>query len=133
MKITRSKGKAFYMTLAAAVLMAAALVFYPSADGAARSSTIFAAASLIADLAVLTACIGPLRKAAEYIPTLAAILSAASIAGSLSAQVDGFGYLVSGLYSFADMQNYIFYLICAAAAMLLTIFASFTNVTANAQ
>lgn len=122
------KTVGFYITVAAAILSIVGLVFYVGYRGAKTTASVLVAASIVVEVVLIVAskAVGN-KPVLNLASTLSAVLLASGIMISLPSQIDGFGYLVAGLYSFDDMRNAIFFLIPGVIALVLYIIASFTD------
>lgn len=116
----------FYLTVVATVLVVLGLVNYRAVSGTLQSVFILAGTVVAVEvlMLVLLRVIG-YKPFLNFASSICAVLMAAAVIISVATQVDGFGYLVSGLYSFDDMKSYIWFAGLGIAAMVIYIIASF--------
>lgn len=121
-----TKAAGFYPALAATVLALVALICYLPARGAVQNAIlVMAAAVAVQVLLNLLALKIQNRTVMNLGVSVSAVLCAAGIMLSLPMQLDNLGYLVSGLYSVGDLQNYLLFLVMGVVALLLYLAASF--------
>lgn len=122
------KTPGFYLTVAAAILSAASMIFYRSAES--QASVVFQLISISVAVVILmillTAAMGN-KKILELASTICAVLLSAAVILSVIPQVDNLGYLVAGLYSFDDMKSFILYAALSITALICYIAASFMD------
>ncbi len=122
------KTSGFYLTAAAALFTIVGMIFFKSVEGSSSAVFMLLGASLALEviMVVVTAIAGN-KKILELISAICAVLMAGAFIQSLIPQVDNFGYLVSGLYSFNDMKSYILYAAFAVLALICYTAASFMD------
>lgn len=120
------KTAGFYMTVIAAVFALIGLVFYAGYRGMQTTAVVLVLCAVGFEilLTALSAKLGN-KRFLDLAASVCAILVAAGIMVSLPNQIDGFGFLVAGLYTFDDVKNGVFFLIPAAVSLILYIAASF--------
>lgn len=120
------KTVAFYLTVAATVLTVLGLLFYLDSRGSVAAASALLVASILAEVVLF---VGTLvfgnKPAFELTVPCSALLLVGGIMVSLPNQIDAFGFLVSGLYTFAEMRNAVFYLAASAVALVLYLISSF--------
>lgn len=120
------KTAAFYLTVAATVLTVLGLLFYLGSRGNVAIASALLAGSILAEVILVagTAVLGD-KPLFELTVPCSALLLTGGIMLSLPNQIDAFGFLASGLYTFAEMRNAIFYLVASVVALVLYIISSF--------
>lgn len=120
------KTAAFYLTVAAAVLTLLGLLFYLGSRGNVAAASALLVGSILAEVVLIagTGIVGN-KPLFELTVPCSALLLVGGIMLSLPNQIDAFGFFVSGLYTFAEMRNTIFYLAASAVALVLYIISSF--------
>lgn len=122
------KSVGFYLTVIAALAALIGLVNYISASGATLNVMILTGAALVMEILMIIgmAAFGN-RLVLNLFPTAAAVLMAAAVAFSFQTQVDGLGFLISGMYSFNDLKNFLIFAICGLIAAVLYVISSFMD------
>lgn len=120
----------FYMTVLATVLAAISLVFYQSYQSVKSNAAMLVAAAIVVEviLVVASGMMGN-RPILDFAPSLSALLLVAGMMVSLPPMIDGFGYLVSGLFTMDDMRGAVYFLGCGVAALILYIIPSFMSMS----
>ncbi len=121
----KNKSVGFYLTLAAAVLMLIGLPFY--AQSAYAISTVYIMTAIVA-----VAVVGMFLTKGEIANGLCiagTVAAAAAVIFSFSTQLDAIGYVLSGLFTFSQIQGFVVFAVLAIVGWLLLIIASFTGVT----
>lgn len=122
------KSVGFYLTVIAAVAAVIGVINYISASGATESVMILTAAAVIIEiLMIIGLAVVKSRFVLNLFPTVCAILMSAAVAFSFNTQVDGLGFLISGMYSFDDMKNFLLFAGFGVLAAVLYIISSFTD------
>lgn len=123
------KTVGFYLTVIATVLAIVGLVFYQSYTGVKMEATWLVVAAIVVEVILIAASAGVGNKPIfDFAPSLSAILLACGMMVALPPMINGFGFLVSGLFTFDDMRGAIFYLGFGIAALLLYLIPSFMSV-----
>lgn len=122
------KSIGFYLTVIAAAASLIGLINYISASGATLNVMILTGAALAVEILMIIgmAAFGN-RLVLNLFPTAAAVLMAAAVAFSFQTQVDGLGFLISGMYSFNDLKNFLIFAICGLIAAVLYVISSFMD------
>lgn len=121
----KNKSVGFYLTLAAAVLMLVGLPFY--AQSAYAISTVYIMTAIVAVAVVgMFLTKGELANGLCIVGTVAA---AAAVIFSFSTQLDAIGYVLSGLFTFSQIQGFVVFAVLAIIGWILLIVASFTGVS----
>lgn len=121
----KNKTVSFYLTLAAAVLMLVGLPFY--AQSAYAISTVYILTTVVAVIEV-----GIFLTKSEIANGLCianAVAAAAAVIISFSTQMDAIGYVMSGLFTFSQIQGFVIFAVLAIIGWILFIVASFTGVS----
>ncbi len=121
----KNKSVGFYLTLAAAVLMLVGLPFY--AQSAYAITTVY-----IMTVIVAVAVVGMFLTKGEIANGLCivgTVAAAAAVIFSFSTQLDAIGYVLSGLYTFSQIQGFVVFAVLAIIGWILLIVASFTGVS----
>ena len=123
-----NKTVGFYISVVACVLALVALILYLPTTGALALVIGLLVAAIVIEIAliVLTMVMGnkPIFNLAASINT---VLLAFAIVTSFNPQLDPIGYVVSGLYTFEQIQPFVNFVIVVAISFLLYIVASFMN------
>lgn len=123
------KTVGFYFTVAATVLAVIGLVFYQGYAGVKAETTWLIVVAIAVEV-LLIAVSGAMgnKPIFDFAPSLSAILLVGGVMVALPPMIDGFGYLVSGLFTFDDMRGAIFFLGFSIAALLFYLIPSFMSV-----
>lgn len=122
------KSVGFYLTVIAAVAAVIGVINYISASGATESVMILTAAAVIVEiLMIIGLAVLKSRFILNLFPATCAILMSAAVAFSFNTQVDGLGFLISGMYSFDDMKNFLLFAGFGVLAAVLYIISSFMD------
>lgn len=130
MKKTVGKRRfGFYLLMIAAILSLASMVLY---------NTVLNRLGIVYGLSVITVVIAVLAFAGEkvlganellnWIAPVNAVITALTAIISCSVMLDAFGYVVSGLYQFSQIQSYVIYAVVVVIAMVLNVAAGFTGI-----
>lgn len=126
-KFFSKKTVGFYISIIAAVLSLVGLVL---SQGMKMEATLLVAAALVVEVILIVgAGISGGHRIFDFFPSVSALLLTAGIMFNLPSQIDGFGYLVSGLYTFDDMRGAILFLGFSLAALLLYLISSFMDMS----
>ena len=121
----------FYISILAAVLAAVGCFFYKDTGLAEQRILIIAGAAIaVTVLMVILAVVSGQKKfgIVNLGATASAVILAWALVQSLNPQLDPLGWWVSGLYTYDQVKNYLFFAGFSGAAILLYIIASFINV-----
>ena len=128
-KITGEKKSGFYLVIAAAILLLASLVIYRN---------VLSQMQIVYVLSVITVVIAVLAFVGEkvlganellnWVAPLNAVITALTAIISCSVMLDAFGYVVSGLYQFSQIQSYVIYAVVVIIAIVLNVAAGFTGI-----
>jgi len=121
----KNKSVGFYLTLAAAVLMLIGLPFY--AQSAYAIPTVYIMTAIVA-----VAVVGMFLTKGEIANGLCiagTVAAAAALIYSFSTQLDAIGYVLSGLFTFSQIQGFVVFAVLAVIGWILLIVASFTGVS----
>lgn len=122
------KSVGFYLTVIAAAATVIGVINYISASGATESVMILTAAAVIVEILMMIGlAVLKNRFILNLFPAACAILMSAAVAFSFNTQVDGLGFLVSGMYSFDDMKNFLLFAGFGVLAAVLYIISSFMD------
>lgn len=121
----KNKSVSFYLTLAAAVLMLIGLPFYAQSAYAIPIVYIMTAIVAVAVVGIFLTK-GELANGLCIVGTVAA---AAAVIYSFSTQLDAIGYVMSGLFTFSQIQGFVIFAVLAIVGWILFIVASFTGVS----
>ena len=122
------KSVGFYLTVIAAIAAVIGVINYISASGATASVMILTAAAVIVEiLMIIGLAVLKSRFILNLFPAACAILMSAAVAFSFNTQVDGLGFLISGMYSFDDMKNFLLFAGFGVLAAVLYIISSFMD------
>jgi hypothetical protein len=127
------KTLAFWLTAAATLLAAVALVFYLTSGTTMPYVTVLNVCAVVFGAAYL-ALYGRHGQSGAfvYLISLAAVAAIGAVGFSLIVEVEALGYLVSGLRQWSDVQNWAYFAVCGLVAWLLLIVASFGKTTEKA-
>lgn len=122
------KTVGFYISVVACVLALVALVLYLPTTGALALVIGLLVAAIVVEvlLIVLSKVIGN-KPVLNLASSINAVLLGYAIVTSFNPQLDAIGYVVSGLYTFEQIQPFVNFVIVVAIAFLLYIVASFMN------
>ena len=122
------KTVGFYITVLATILVIVGLVMYTSVSGQTGEVMPLLAVAIVVEvlLIVLSKVIGN-KPVLNLASSINAVLLGFVIVQSFNPQLDAIGYVVSGLYTFDQIQPFVNFVIVAAIAFLLYIVASFMN------
>ena len=122
------KTVGFYITVLATILVIVGLIMYTSVSGQTGEVMPLLAAAIVVEvlLIVLSKVIGN-KPVLNLASSINAVLLGYVIVQSFNPQLDAIGYVVSGLYTFDQIQPFVNFVIVAAIAFLLYIVASFMN------
>ena len=121
----KNKSVGFYLTLAAAVLVLIGLPFY--AQSAYAIPTVYIMAAIVA-----VAVVGMFLtkdEIANGLCIVGTVAAAAAVIFSFSTQLDAIGYVLSGLFTFDQIQGFVIFAALAIIGWILLIIASFTGVS----
>ena len=118
----------FYITVLAAIVAAAGLICYSSAQNKLPIVNVLTAAAVVvvAALIILSRVMG-FKSWMNLAAMLGAFLMAGALVQSFTTQLDALGYLVAGLYTMDQVIGFLRYAVLAAVSLLLFIIASFTD------
>ncbi len=118
----------FYLTVIAAAAAVIGIINYSFASGAASSVLLLTAATVVVEiLMIIGLAVLKNRTILNLFPAACAILMSAAVAFSFGSQVDGLAFLISGLYSFDDMKNFLLFAGFGVIAAVLYIVSSFMD------
>ena len=118
----------FYLTVIAAAAAVIGIINYSFASGAASSVLLLTAATVVVEiLMIIGLAVLKNRTILNLFPAVCAILMSAAVAFSFGSQVDGLAFLISGLYSFNDMKNFLLFAGFGVIAAVLYIVSSFMD------
>ena len=122
------KTVGFYITVLATILVIVGLIMYSSVSGKAGEviPLLVVAIGVEVLLIVLSKVIGN-KPVLNLASSINAVLLGYVLVQSFNPQLDAIGYVVSGLYTFDQIQPFVNFVIVAAIAFLLYIVASFMN------
>ena len=121
------KTVGFYLSIIAAVLALIGMVIY---QGMKQEATLLVIAAVVVEVILIVGSgVSGGHRIFDFFPSVSAILLTAGIMISLPSQIDGFGYLVSGLYTFDDMRGAILFLGFSLGALLLYLISSFMDMS----
>ena len=119
------KTVGFYLSIIAAVLALIGMVLY---QGMKQEATLLVIAAVVVEVILIVGSgFSGGHRIFDFFPSASALLLTAGIMISLPSQIDGFGYLVSGLYTFDDMRGAILFLGFSLGALLLYLISSFMD------
>ena len=128
-KTVGEKRFGFYLLMIAAILSLASMVLY---------NTVLNRLGIVYGLSVITVVIAVLAFAGEkvlgsnellnWMAPVNAVITALTAIISCSVMLDAFGYVVSGLYQFSQIQSYVIYAVVVVIAMVLNVAAGFTGI-----
>ncbi len=121
----KNKSVRFYLTLAAAVLMLIGLPFYAQS---AYAIPIVYVMTAIAAVAVVGMFLTK-GEIANGLCIAGAVAAAAAVIFSFSTQLDAIGYVMTGLFTFSQIQGFVIFAVLAIVGWILFIVASFTGVS----
>ena len=123
-----NKTVGFYISVVACVLALVALVLYVPTAGALSLVIGLLIAAIVIEVALIAVSwvIGN-KPVLNLASSINAVLLGYAIVTSFNPQLDAIGYVVSGLYTFEQIQSFVYFVIVAAIAFLLYIVASFMN------
>ena len=121
----KNKSVGFYLTLAAVVLMLVGLPFYAQSAYAIPTVYIMAAIVAVVEVGVFLTK----GEIANGLCIAGAVAAAAAVIFSFSTQLDAIGYVLSGLFTFDQIQGFVIFAALAIVGWLLLIVASFTGVS----
>ena len=122
------KSVGFYFTVIAAAAAVIGVINYIPASGATESVMILTATAVIVEiLMIIGLAVLKSRFILNLFPAACAILMSAAVAFSFNTQVDGLAFLISGLYSFDDMKNFLLFAGFGVLAAVLYIISSFMD------
>ena len=130
MKKTVGKRRfGFYLLMIAAILSLASMVLY---------NTVLNRLGIVYGLSVITVVIAVLAFAGEevlganellnWMAPVNSVITALTAIICCSVMLDAFGYVVSGLYQFSQIQSYVIYAVVVVIAMVLNVAAGFTGI-----
>ena len=121
------KTVGFYLSIIAAVLALIGMVLY---QGMKQEATLLVIAAVVVEvILIVSSGFSGGHRIFDFFPSASALLLTAGIMISLPSQIDGFGYLVSGLYTFDDMRGAILFLGFSLGALLLYLISSFMDMS----
>ena len=121
------KTVGFYLSIIAAVLALIGMVLY---QGMKQEATLLVIAAVVVEVILIVGSgFSGGHRIFDFFPSASALLLTAGIMISLPSQIDGFGYLVSGLYTFDDMRGAILFLGFSLGALLLYLISSFMDMS----
>lgn len=123
-----NKTVGFYISVVACVLALVALVLYLSTTGAlALVIGLLVAVICVEVLLIVVSKVIGNKPVLNLASSINAVLLAFAIVTSFNPQLDPIGYVVSGLYTFEQIQPFVNFVIVVAISFLLYIVASFMN------
>ena len=121
------KTVGFYLSIIAAVLALIGMVLY---QGMKQEATLLVIAAVVVEVIMIVGSgLSGGHRIFDFLPSASALLLTAGIMINLPSQIDGFGYLVSGLYTFDDMRGAILFLGFSLGALLLYLISSFMDMS----
>ena len=121
------KTVGFYLSIIAAVLALIGMVLY---QGMKQEATLLVIAAVVVEVILIVGSgFSGGHRIFDFFPSASALLLTAGIMINLPSQIDGFGYLVSGLYTFDDMRGAILFLGFSLGALLLYLISSFMDMS----
>lgn len=124
----KKKTVGFYLTVLATILTVIGLIFYLSYRSVQVGAIQLTVAAICVEvLLIVVSAVAGNKPILDLASSISAILLAAGVMVSLPSQIDGFGFLAAGLYTFDDIRNGVIYLVLAVVALLFYIVASFMN------
>lgn len=122
------KTVGFYISVVACVLALVALILYLSTAGALALVIGLLVAVIVVEVALIAVSWVIGNKAfLNLASSINAVLLGYAIVTSFNPQLDAIGYVVSGLYTFEQIQPFVNFVIVVAISFLLYIVASFMN------
>ncbi len=121
----KNKSIGFYLTVVAMVLMLIGLPFYAKSAYAISTVYIMTAIVVVAEVGMFLTK-GEIANGLCIVGTVAA---AAAVIYSFSTQLDAIGYVLSGLYTFSQIQGFVTFAVLAIIGWILFIAASFIGVS----
>ena len=123
-----NKTVGFYISVVACVLALVALMLYLPTAGALALVIGLLVAVIVVEvlLIVLSKPIGN-KPVLNLASSINAVLLGYAIVTSFNPQLDAIGYVVSGLYTYDQISNFVNFVVVVAIAFLLYIVASFMN------
>ena len=123
-----NKTIGFYISIVACVLAAVALVLYLPISGTLPLVIGLLVAVIVIEvlLIVLSKVIGN-KPVLNLASSINAVLLGYAIVTSFNPQLDAIGYVVSGLYTYDQISNFVNFVVVVAIAFLLYIVSSFMS------
>ena len=121
-----NKTVGFYISVVACVLALVALVLYVPTTGSLSLVIGLLVAAIVIEVALIAVSWVIGNKAfLNLASSVNAVLLAFAIVTSFNPQLDAIGYVVSGLYTFEQIQPFVNFVIVIAISFLLYLVASF--------
>ena len=124
------KSVGFYIEILAAIVGIVSIVMYGSSMVTTQKTYVFLVAAVVVALA--GALLAPKMPICNWAAPVAAALAAAGIGWGVTVMADPIGYVISGLYTFADIQGWVIFVAVAGVAWLLYLVASFAGAAKEA-
>ena len=123
-----NKTVGFYITVVATVLAIISLVLYTSTTSALGVVYGLICAAIVVEvlLIVLSKVMGN-KPVLNLASSVCAVLLGYALVTSFNTQLDAIGYVVSGLYTFEQIQPFVIFAVFLAVTFLLYIIASFMD------
>lgn len=121
----KNKSVGFYLSAVAAVLMLIGLPFYNQSAYAIQVTTALAIAVAVIEVGVFLVK----GELANVLTAVNAVVASAAVIFSFSTQLDAIGYVMSGLFTFDQIQGFVTFAVLACIGWLLLVVASFTGVS----
>ena len=123
-----NKTVGFYISVVACVLALVALVLYVPTTGSLSLVIGLLVAAIVIEVALIAVSWVIGNKAfLNLASSVNTVLLAFAIVTSFNPQLDAIGYVVSGLYTFEQIQPFVNFVIVVAISFLLYLVASFMN------
>ena len=123
-----NKTIGFYVTVLATILAVVSLVLYlPTTGALALVIGLLAAAIVVEVLLIVVSKVIGNKPVLNLASSINAVLLGYAIVTSFNPQLDAIGYVVSGLYTFDQIQPFVIFVVFAAVTFLLYIIASFMD------
>ncbi|MBO6163640.1 MAG: hypothetical protein J6N77_01170 [Lachnospiraceae bacterium] len=124
------KSVGFFIAILAAVAGIVSIVMYGSSMVTTQKTYVFLVAAVVVALA--GALLASKMPICNWAAPVAAALAAAGIGWSITVMADPIGYVISGLYTMADIQGWVNFMIAACIAWFLYLVASFAGMAKEA-
>ena len=124
----KNKTFGFYLSFVAAILALIGFVMYRQAGHTEAYIEVLLLVTVVLQiLAMIVLKVAPDFKWTSLLLTANAILTAAALVNSFYTQVDFIGYVVSGLYEFANIKKFIISAVLMALSMIAYIVSSYSG------